>query len=68
MNGKALSLGFEMALTQNRAAMKNFESLEETEKQSILEQARQVHSKREMQQLISDIAEHSITAGIHRTS
>lgn len=64
MKGKELPLGFGMALAQNEAAMKKFESLTEAEKQSVLEQAHHVHSKHEMQQLVSGIAEHGISAGI----
>lgn len=57
MNGKELPLGFGMALAQNEAAMKKFESLPETERQAVVEQAHHVHSKREMRQLISGFAE-----------
>ena len=56
MKGTELPLGFGMALAQNETAMKKFESLTETEKQSVLEQAHQVNSKREMQRLVAGIA------------
>ncbi|MGN1306654.1 MAG: hypothetical protein ACI4V3_03195 [Faecousia sp.] len=68
MKEKELPLGFGMALAQNEAAMKRFESLTETEKQSVLEQAHHVHSKREMQQLVSGISGHGEDPGIHGTS
>lgn len=68
MKGKELPLGFGMALAQNEAAMKKFESLTETEKQSVLDQAHQVNSKREMQQLVSGIAEHGAYHGSNGAS
>jgi len=49
-----------MALAQNEAAMHRFENLTETEKQSILQQAHSVHSKAEMQQLVSGLAQGSM--------
>lgn len=55
MEGKELPLGFGMALAQNEAAMKQFESLSDSEKQAILQQAHNVNSKREMQQLVAGI-------------
>lgn len=55
MKGKELPLGFGMALAQNEAAMKQFESLSDSEKQAVLQQARGVNSKREMQQLVAGI-------------
>lgn len=50
-----LPLGFGMALAQDEAAMKKFESLTEEQKQSVLQQTHSVKSKREMQQLVSDL-------------
>ena len=55
MKGKELPLGFGMALAQNDAAMRQFESMADAEKQAILQQARGVNSKREMQQLVAGI-------------
>lgn len=55
MKGKELPLEFGMALAQNEAAMKQFESLSDSEKQAVLQQARGVNSKREMQQLVAGI-------------
>lgn len=51
-----LPLGFGMALAQNEAAMRQFESLNETEKQAILNQAHNVHSKAEMRRLVSGLS------------
>ena len=53
MEKTALPLGFGMALAQNEAAMKRFESMTELQKRNVIEQAHHVNSKREMQQLVS---------------
>lgn len=55
MSNIELPLGFGMALAQNEAAMKKFESMTESEKQAILQQTHNVRSKREMQQLIASL-------------
>lgn len=55
MKGKELPLGFGMALAQNEAAMRQFESMTDSEKLAVLQQARSVNSKREMQQLVAGI-------------
>lgn len=49
MTNMELPLGFGMALAQNEAAMKKFESMTESEKQAILQQTHNIKSKREMQ-------------------
>ena len=43
-----LPLGFGMALAQNEAAMKRFESLSETEKQAVLAKTHSVRSNQEI--------------------
>ncbi len=50
-----LPLGFGMALAQNEAAMKRFESLSEPEKQAVLARTHSVTSKRQMQQLVDSL-------------
>lgn len=50
-----LPVGFAMALAQNEAAMHAFESLNETGKQAILQQAHGVRSKAEMQRLVNSL-------------
>ena len=57
MEKTALPLGFGMALAQNEPAMKRFEFMTESQKETVLQQAHQVSSKREMQQLVSRLAE-----------
>ena len=53
MDRNMLPLGLGMALAQNEAAMKRFESMTEPEKQALIAQCCQVKSKREMQQLVN---------------
>lgn len=55
MESNMLPLGLAMSLAQNEAAMNRFTSMTETEKQAIIEQSHQVKSKREMQQLVSQL-------------
>ena len=56
MDIKSLPLGFGMALAQNEAAMKTFESFSEAEKDAIVLRTRQVTSKREMRSLVANLA------------
>ena len=49
-------IGFGMALAQNEAAMLRYAQLDEQEKQSILDQAHNVHSEREMYSLVASLA------------
>lgn len=55
MEHMELPLGFGMALAQNEAAMKQFESLTDAEKQAVIQQTHNVHSKREMRQLVAGL-------------
>lgn len=55
MESNMLPLGLAMSLAQNEAAMNRFTSMTEMEKQAIIEQSHQVKSKREMQQLVSQL-------------
>lgn len=55
MEGDMLPLGFGMALAQNEAAMKRFESMTEPEKQALIRKTHQVRSKQEMQRLVSQL-------------
>lgn len=57
MERNALPLGFGMALAQNEAAMKKFESMTEAEKQSVIRRTHQVKSQSEMQQLVSSLTD-----------
>ena len=54
---RELPIGFSMALAQNEAAMKQFEAISEPERQTILQRARNVSSKQEMQQLVWSLGE-----------
>lgn len=55
MNPRDLPLGFGMALAQNESAMKRFESMSESEKQSVIQRAKNVSSKSEMQAIVDGI-------------
>lgn len=50
-----LPMGFGMALAQNEAAMKQFESLSEAQKQAVIQRTHSVSSKQEMRQLVADL-------------
>jgi len=53
---RELPLGLGMALSQNEAAMKQFEMLSEEEKRTIVEGAHQVRSRQEMQQYVERLS------------
>lgn len=55
-----IPLGFGMALAQNEAAMCVYANLSAAEKQSIIDRTRTVTSKKEMQNLVSEIAQRQI--------
>lgn len=50
-----LPMGFGMALAQNKAAMKQFDSLSEVQKQAIIQRTHSVSSKQEMRQLVASL-------------
>lgn len=50
-------VGFAMALAQNQAAMEKYALMAREEKQTVLDQAHDARSKREMQQIVASIAE-----------
>ena len=57
MDRNMLPLGLGMALAQNEAAMKRFESMTKPEKQALIQRTHQVKSKREMQQLVNQLTD-----------
>ena len=57
MDRNMLPLGLCMALAQNEAVMKRFESMTEPEKQALIARCLQVKSKREMQQLVNQLTD-----------
>ena len=57
MDSLELPLGFGMALAQNEQAMQVFEAMTDAQKRAVLEQTRAVTSRREMQQLVSELAD-----------
>lgn len=54
-----LPMGFGMALAQNEAAMKQFESLSDSEKANIIQKTHSVNSKQEMQNLVNSLLNNS---------
>ena len=56
MDSLELPLGFGMALAQNEQAMHAFEAMTEAQKRAIIEQTHAVTSRREMQQLVPELA------------
>ncbi len=54
-DGLPLGLGFGLAM--NEAAMRGFSSLDDAEKKQVIEAARGIDSKEEMQQFVNSIAE-----------
>ena len=52
-----LPMGFSMALAQNEAAMKQFESLSEAEKQAVIQRTHSVTSKQEMRRLVASFCD-----------
>lgn len=56
-NGLELPLGLSMAMAQNQTAMDSFSKLSAEQKKNIINQTRSVHSKREMQQFVNNIAD-----------
>ena len=56
MDSLELPLGFGMALAQNEQAMQVFEAMTDAQKRAVLEQTHAVTSRREMQQLVSELA------------
>ena len=57
MDSLELPLGFGMALAQNEQAMQVFEAMTDAQKRAVLEQTHAVTSRREMQQLVSELAD-----------
>lgn len=55
-NKKEMPLGLGFGLAMNDKAMDRFSNLSDTEKKQVIETARTVQSKKEMNNLIQDIA------------
>lgn len=52
-------IGFGMALAQDLNAMNHFASLDKATQQSIIEQTHHIHSKEEMRNFVSNLANNS---------
>lgn len=55
-NSTSIPMGLGFGLAMNEDAMKHFSAMSEGEKKQVIEAARSVKSKNEMQNLIMDIA------------
>lgn len=56
-NGQAMPIGLGFGLAMNQEAMNQFAGMSEEEKKQVIETARGVESKEEMQNLIQSLAE-----------
>lgn len=56
MKEKHFTMGFNMSMSANDRAMNHFAKMSEEERQSVLEKARNVKSKEEMEQLIQGLS------------
>ena len=72
MDNRAIPSGLRMALLQNRRAMDHFEAMTDYEQNSVIQWARSLHSKQEMEQLAANIAGGNVqnfhSAGTNRQS
>ena len=55
-NYNELPMGFSMALMKNEAAMKYFQSLDESQKQQIIANTHNINSKKEMQSYMNSLS------------
>jgi hypothetical protein len=55
MDEKELPLGFAFRLASNQAAMENFANMTEEEKRQVIEAARTISGKSQMQNLVDEI-------------
>lgn len=57
MDNRQLPVGLGLSLAMNQRAMDRFAHMTEAEKESTIEKSRQVKSKREMDRIVSSLAE-----------
>lgn len=72
MGNRTIPSGLRFALLQNRRAMDHFEAMTDYEQNAVIQWARSLHSRQEMEQLASNIAggnvQHFHSAGTNRQS
>ena len=72
MDNRAIPSGLRLSLLQNRQAMDRFEAMTDYEQNSVIQWARNLRSKQEMEQLASNIAGGNVqnfhSAGTNRQS
>ena len=61
VNSESIPLGFGMLLAQNQAAMEKFSGLTGQEKQSVIDGAKSIRSKAEMQDYVNKISQFPFT-------
>lgn len=54
-----LPIGFGMALAKDTQAMNTFSTMDKIQQNNVVEQARQINSKNEMQQFVSSLSQDS---------
>ena len=64
MEKGTLPLGFAMALAQDERALRRYGAMTEAERQSVMQRVHAVNSKREMQRLVSALAEGRTESGV----
>ena len=57
MARQQLPVGFGNMLIQNKTAMRKFEALTEPERESLIQRTRSARSKKEMRQLVAELAD-----------
>lgn len=57
INKEDVPIGFALGLAMNEKAMERFAGMPQQKKMSIIEQSRQIESKREMERLVSRLGE-----------
>lgn len=60
MSDKELPLSFVMNLAQNETALKRFEAMSKSEKESIIKKTQTVSSRQEMRNLVDSLSDHSM--------
>jgi hypothetical protein len=64
MEKGTLPLGFAMALAQDERALRRYGALTDAERQAVMQKVHAASSKREMQRLVSELAEGHDGSGV----
>lgn len=55
--GGNLPIGFELSLAANAKSMETFASMDDTEKEAVVEKSRQMNTREEMEQFVNELGE-----------